>query len=193
MVLIPAAAPAVADIGLITCIIDRHFPQDTGRQRNFGFISLLGRLFRRRGVRLLVVGLRLMMYGLTAVSALLMVLRLRIARLVAVAALAIVGLPVRVLSLAIEAALLAVLLFKTSVEHPIIMIGVLEIVLGKHAIACRRSIARQCQIFFHQLLGVAPRPVATIEIRIAAGRARFTTATTTTIAPALTTLHVILL
>ncbi len=121
--------------------------------------------------------------------------RIAVERTVVISAHALVAL----IALAVTA-LLAVggLLLKPGIQHPVIMVGVLEIVLGEHTVTGRSRVTCQRKVFFHQLLGIAPRPViAAVEIGITARGTRLaaTAATTTAsaVTPALTTLHVILL
>lgn len=179
----------------------RGLRQNTWRQSDLGFVALL--LLRRRSVvlrgivilrRIMILLMRLVVLVVRlSVSAARVVLRLLVVveRTIMVTALAVVlSLP-----LAVEPARLAVLLLEAGVQHPIIVIGVLEIILGKNPVAGGSGIARKGEILLHQLLGIAARPiVVAVEIRITARRTRFaTTSTAAAITSALTSLHVILL
>lgn len=88
--------------------------------------------------------------------------------------------------------ILLLLRLEARVQHPVIVVGMLEIVFRRDPVAHRAGVARHRQELFHQLLRIAARTHAAIKIRIArttpasaAGRTRFAAI----IAAALTVFH----
>ena len=188
----------------------RRLGQNPGRQSDLGFVALvlvrsgiLVLVMRLMVLRLLVLLLRLrllvlLVLRLPAVSALRIMLRLLVIGTIVIAAAIRLAALRLALALARPIAARLAVLFEAGVEHPVIVVGVLEIVLGQNTVTCGRGVARESQILLHQLLGVAPRPiVSAVKIRIAARGTRLSataaTATTAAVTSALTSLHVILL
>ena len=163
------------------------FAQDARRQANIGFglrralrllLGLLrldiSRLLLMRLVDGLVVAL-LVTLAIILIAAVVVVLWVL---WTAAVILAVLSLLIVLLGIAALIVTLAVLLLEASVQDPVIVIGVLEVILGQHTVASRRRIARHGEKFFHQLLRVAARTGAAVKIGGAL------TATTTTTASA---------
>jgi len=187
-------------------------------------LRLLLRLRARRGLllrRIVVLLLRLVLLGLLLLGLVrlmvLVLLRLVLLRLLLVVTLAVISALVATLIIILIAAVivvgttlatlivvlallvaLTVLLLKASIQHTVIVVGMLEIVFGQHAVTGRAGVARHRQEFFHQLLRVATHTavVAAVEIGIASATTATTAAARTRLAAAvpttLTVFHIII-
>jgi hypothetical protein len=126
--------------------------------------------------------------------------RLLIAVETAIRAVRVVALVVIAAALAIVILLAAVamlpvllLLFETRIQNPVIVIGMLEVILSKHAVSGRAGVAREREILLHELLRVAAHaPGAAVETtRAATAAPAHRTRTFAAITAALTALHIV--
>jgi len=87
------------------------------------------------------------------------------------------------------------LLFEPSVQHTIVVVGMLEIVFRQNPVARGRGVARHGQVFLHELLSIAPHPavIATIEVGVTPPASSAATWWTrlAVITAALTVLHIV--